>query len=494
MRRKFILHMLVLVPLDIGITGIFIAVSGRGGVFFADLAINLVVFGALNILLAGWLFHPIHTYFEGRGSSAAAVARTRRLAVLGALQAVGLALVYSLIAAYFGIFAPDIAAAGVLTPGEIVAVIFWYSFIYMVFYSFVVFFVVNEFVGVLKKQLAERGINAPPAGHRIVLKLLFVFLVIAVVPIVLVILDLTVFNDFRAAQGLTTTQIIFLDLFASAFVIAVSLYFITRGIVRPLNALMAGVSRIRAGNLSTSVENTSDDELGELTREFNSMIGGLRERAYIRETFGRYVPERVAATLIEGGSGLHPTATTATILFTDIEGFTTITESAEPAQVVQMLNEYFTAVTEPIGRFNGTVNQFQGDAMLITFNVPVSDADHADNALQAALAIQEATRKQAFAGIRLSTRAGINTGEVVAGPVGSGDRLTYTVHGNAVNIAARLEQMNKELGTSVLISESTANLLGNSLDLREVGMIPVRGVSEPVRVYSIGNHIPKPCV
>jgi class 3 adenylate cyclase len=488
MRRKFIAYMLVLVPVDAGITGIFIAVSGRANILLDDIALNITVFGLLNALLACWLFHPIHAFLRGRGNAEAAEKRTHQLAVFSSIQAGCLAILYCLSAAYIGVFAPNAESIDSLSPGKIVAVLFWYSFIYVVFYSFVVFFVVNEFVGGLKQKLALAGLTVRPAGHRIVYKLVFVIFSIAVVPIVLVILDLTVFFDFRTAQGLTTTQIIFLDLFASAFVIAVSLYFVTRGFVRPINALMNAVVKLRAGNLSTKVEITADDELGELTGEFNSMIGGLRERAYIRETFGRFVPERVAATLLDASGDLEPRAATATILFTDIEGFTSIAESKEPAHVVRMLNEYFSSVTGPIGRFNGTVNQFQGDAMLVTFNVPVDDPDHADNAVRAALAIQEATRGRTFAGVPLRTRAGINTGEVVAGPVGSEDRLTYTVHGNAVNIAARLEQLNKEMNTSLLVSETTLTRLKGDYAVEEIGLIPVRGVTDTVRVFRVDGE------
>ena len=184
-----------------------------------------------------------------------------------------------------------------------------------------------------------------------------------------------------------------------------------------------------------------------------------RQLAVIREVFGRYVPESVAAQIVAGQGQLEPTLATATILYSDIEAFTSVVESMPPETVVQMLNEYFPAVIEPVEKYGGIVNQFQGDAMLITFNVPVADPEHADRAVSAALEMQQAVDGKTFAGVQLKTRIGIATGEVIAGNVGSGERMNYTVHGDAVNLAARLEQLNKEHGTRILVSAETVSLL-----------------------------------
>ncbi len=173
----------------------------------------------------------------------------------------------------------------------------------------------------------------------------------------------------------------------------------------------------------------------------------MKQLEFISDIFGKYVPESVAKQIVADGGALEPKQSVATILYTDIESFTTTAESIPPKQVVQMLNEYFPAVIEPISRFGGVVNQFQGDAMLVTFNVPLEDADHAQNAVNAAIGIQQASSGRTFAGVPLRTRIGVNTGEVIAGNIGAGDRFNYTVHGDAVNLAARLEQLNKDHGT-----------------------------------------------
>ena len=205
---------------------------------------------------------------------------------------------------------------------------------------------------------------------------------------------------------------------------------------------------------------------------------------FIRDIFGKYVPESIAKQIVAGKGILEPTQTTATILYTDIESFTSIAESIPPKQVVQMLNEYFPAVIEPITRHGGVVNQFQGDAMLVTFNIPIQDSQHADHAVNAALEIQELLKGTTFAGVALRTRIGINTGEVIAGNVGAGDRINYTVHGDAVNLAARLEQLNKQHGTLVLISESTVALLNGVYPIEPLGEVEIRGKTQSVRIFS----------
>ena len=182
---------------------------------------------------------------------------------------------------------------------------------------------------------------------------------------------------------------------------------------------------------------------------------------------------------------MTPVQTTATILYTDITGFTGIVESMAPERVMQMLNEYCDAVINPIRRHGGIVNQFQGDAMLVTFNVPVEDPWHADHAVQSAMEIQAALGERDFAGVRLRTRIGINTGPVVAGNVGSGDRLHYTVHGDTVNVAARLEELNKQHGTDTLISGATVGELRHEYPVELLGDTCIRGKNEEVQVYKI---------
>ena len=209
----------------------------------------------------------------------------------------------------------------------------------------------------------------------------------------------------------------------------------------------------------------------------------------LAKDLSRFVAPEVAARISASERGLRAgegEVREATVLFTDIEGFSTFAEKVSPEQLVMLLNEYFEAISGAVERHGGVITQFQGDAMLITFNTVRDDPDHAAKAVRTALEIQELTRERLFGGaVRMRTRCGINSGRIVAGAVGSAERLLYTVHGDEVNIAARLEQLNKKYGTYLLASESAVRAAGGEFPFRLVDEIAVRGRAAPTRVYTL---------
>lgn len=175
----------------------------------------------------------------------------------------------------------------------------------------------------------------------------------------------------------------------------------------------------------------------------------------------------------------------ASVVFTDIEGFSSISEKVGPLALVGLLNEYFGVLSEVIDRHGGVITQFQGDAMLIAFNTVAPDPQHAANALRTALAIRDITLQRSFGeGIAMRTRCGVNTGSMVTGAVGARDRLLYTVHGDEVNIAARLEQLNKKHGTYILVAGNTVEAVGEAFRFEKVGEITVRGRTQATAVYT----------
>ena len=255
---------------------------------------------------------------------------------------------------------------------------------------------------------------------------------------------------------------------------------------RPIRALAAAARSIEAQRLDRlgSLPPSRVAELDDANRSFNQMVAGLKEREVIRETLGRFVPIDVAKTLLSEGGELAPEQSEATVLFCDLEGFTALTETLGPDGIVELLNEYFEVMVEILERHRGVVTQFQGDAILATFNVPVPDPAHAANALRAAIEMQSAAQRREFAGQRIGNRIGINTGRLVAGAVGAKGRLSYTVHGDAVNLAARLEALNKDFGTCILVSEATA-AQAEGFDLEPMGEVGVRGQTGRVTVYAL---------
>ena len=220
---------------------------------------------------------------------------------------------------------------------------------------------------------------------------------------------------------------------------------------------------------------------GSLTKKrLNDAV--QQQMQFIRDILGKFIPDSVAAQIVNSGGDLAPVRSEATVLMTDVVGFTRIVETAPAERVFDMLNEYFHAILEPITKNGGVVNNFEGDALMALFNVPIADPDHADKAVKTAMEIDRITRTQKFSGICLPTRIGVDTGEVIAGNVGDGSRLTYTVVGKTVNIAARLEQFNKELGSMVIVSERTAAGLKGTYPLKKAGSAALRGLTDPIPI------------
>jgi len=226
-----------------------------------------------------------------------------------------------------------------------------------------------------------------------------------------------------------------------------------------------------------------------LHRARNLLVESVIEGSAARD-LSRFVPEEVAQKVIRSEEGAitgKGEVSECTILFTDIEGFTSISEKLTPEQLIDALNRYFALIAVPISRYGGVISQFQGDAVLATFNVPRPDDEHAANAIRAALDIQSVLDGVEFGdGVRFNTRVGINTGSVVGGLVGSGDRVGYTVHGDNVNLTARLEQLNKDYGTRIIVADSTRSQVPEGLFyFRELGEVAVRGLNRPVRIFTI---------
>ncbi len=228
-----------------------------------------------------------------------------------------------------------------------------------------------------------------------------------------------------------------------------------------------------------------------LQRARSLLVESVIEGSAARD-LSRFVPEEVAQKVIQSEEGAitgKGEVNECTILFTDIEGFTAISETLTPEQLIEALNHYFNLIAGPISQYGGVISQFQGDAVLATFNMPKPDADHASNAVHAALEIQSVLDGVVFGdNIAFNTRVGINTGSVVGGLVGSGDRVGYTVHGDNVNLTARLEQLNKDYGTRIIVSDSTRKKIPDSLfAFRELDEVSVRGLNRPVRIYSVSR-------
>ncbi len=232
------------------------------------------------------------------------------------------------------------------------------------------------------------------------------------------------------------------------------------------------------------------DELEALAAGFNTMVDGLKERDNLKTTMGKYMTGSVMSHLLSGAVKLGGETLTVTILFSDIRSFTTISEKMNAQQLVGLLNEYFTEMVGIVMDADGVVDKYIGDAVMAVFGAPVPKREDAVNAVTAAVRMRQALRalnaRLEARGLQpLRTGIGIHTGEVVAGNIGSERRMEYTVIGDAVNLASRLESATKELGVNVLISEDTWKLVKHVVETRPVREITVKGRNQPVMTYEV---------
>jgi adenylate cyclase len=267
--------------------------------------------------------------------------------------------------------------------------------------------------------------------------------------------------------------------------IAVS-FFISTQFSRPILNLLNGTSEIKSGNFAFRTERQQNDELGDLTLAFNDMAEGLRKKEIIQDAFGKYVnPEIVDMILKNPDSQWFQGKTIpVTIMFTDIRGFTSYSENNPPEQVVALLNEHFTMATEIILRYGGHIDKFIGDAVLAVFGALMEYDDHAERAVRAAATLQSALRKkEKVAGQDLYIGIGINTGEVIAGNIGSQKRMEYTVIGDTVNVASRLTGIAGP--GEIIVSSATYTAITVDMKAEALEPVSVKGKSKPIEIYRI---------
>ena len=233
-----------------------------------------------------------------------------------------------------------------------------------------------------------------------------------------------------------------------------------------------------------------------IVREIISYAGSEREKQFIRKAFSTYVSDDVVKEIIAdpsrlqlGGTKRHMSA-----IFTDVQGFSTISEQLDPESLVSLLNRYLTFMSDAILEEKGTIDKYEGDAIIAFFGAPMPLEDHALRACVSAIAIKQIEKglnkkimEEKLSPKPLYTRVGINTGSMVAGNMGTGNKMNYTIMGNAVNLAARLEGVNKQYGTWILASESTAQEAGDKILTRKLDRVRVVGINEPVRLHELIN-------
>ncbi|HSQ65917.1 MAG TPA: adenylate/guanylate cyclase domain-containing protein, partial [Polyangiaceae bacterium] len=257
-----------------------------------------------------------------------------------------------------------------------------------------------------------------------------------------------------------------------------------------LNRVSEALRKLEKQEYVKVVGVTTGDEIQDLASGFNTMVDGLQERDKLKTTFGKYMTEAVMEHLMAGKVELGGETLTATILFSDIRSFTSISEKMDAKELVALLNEYFTEMVDVVIKEDGVVDKYIGDAIMAVFGAPVPKKDDALHAVRAAVGMRKALahlneRLKARGATTIKTGIGIHTGEVVAGNIGSEKRMEYTVIGDTVNLASRLESSTKELGTPVLISDDTYQLVKDHIEARAVKEITVKGRQQAVMTWEV---------
>ena len=259
---------------------------------------------------------------------------------------------------------------------------------------------------------------------------------------------------------------------------------------RPISRLMEGTRAIADGNYAITLHVDSRDEIGELTHSFNEMAASLREKDAIKRAFSRYVAREVVTEILKDPDKIVLTGERreVTVLFCDVRGFTSISERLSPEEVVSLLNAFYTLMIDATFKHDGTLDKFLGDGVMAVFGAPIFHSDHSVRALRTALAMQAgirelSTRRVAEGKDPLKIGIGVNAGSAVAGNVGTEARMEYTVIGDSVNLAARLESYAK--AGQILISGDTYALVKHAIDGRKLGPMKVRGKEDEIDVYEV---------
>ena len=265
---------------------------------------------------------------------------------------------------------------------------------------------------------------------------------------------------------------------------------VSRSIVNPLKNVLNIIPKVQEGEFTARIQVISNDEIGQLGEAGNVMIKGLEEREMLKAAFGRYVTPEIRDEILSGRIPLDGELKEVTVLFADLRNFTPLSEDNEPKTVVKIINAYFTEMASSIQAHSGLVIQFIGDEIEAVFGAPLPLENHPVKAVNAALEmrsrlslVNDRLKMQGHTPLRHGI--GIHTGQVVAANIGSPESLSYALVGDTVNLASRIQELNKQTNTDMLISETTRSHLDREIPAKKLPIFKVKGKIDPISVYHI---------
>ncbi len=416
--------------------------------------------------------------------------RINRLSLISTLLIIFQGFLYCLLISIAGYFKYPEKYNSVL---EVMAFIITISYTYQIIPAYFNHLLISDMTIKMRLFLfTKNNIIFKSENKRIWKQILVSLVIVGVMPVFSIIINLLSNGYFRS---LNSTKGGFLAELIIMFIsIILTVVFVTRSFTLPINNLVESTRKLQEGNIDLKSPVIVGNEIGDLTIHFNNMTEGLKDRELIKDVFGKMVDPLVRDHIMHGNIKLGGVLTDATILFSDIRNFTGISEKMSPESVVAMLNEYFDMMSSTITHGKGFVNKFIGDALMVVFGVPLEYKQHADESIKTAIQMQLELKKL-NTGLKinkfslLETGIGIHTGELVAGNIGSSNRMEYTVIGDTVNLSSRLEGLTKLVGAQIVCSSNTIQSLNdpNNYKYRFILKIKVKGRKQSVIVYEILN-------
>ncbi|MBN2695610.1 adenylate/guanylate cyclase domain-containing protein [bacterium] len=462
MITKYYLYFLIY-PLIILIMGIL----SSGKILETSIRIGIIYFG-FNIFLSLFYILNLKKYINDNRKLDVGRFIVKNLSLLSALSFMLSSIVYIIL--YFQMFKISLSWELCIRLANR----------YTILGSIATYFFIDYYSIELKRYLFnKKGIEFSPQNISLWKKWIIMYSIVFFSPLLeiffLVSPYVNVKNGEVFKQMYMMGSLLIVMIFLFVFIFA-------KSVQKPVTFLKDSFKMISSGRYE-KIPIISNDEMGILMFHFNKMSQSLKEGANLKTTLGKFITNEIADEIVSQGIKLKGTSRFVTVLFTDIENYTHITEHMEPEEVVNMLNDYFSNVVSIIQKNYGIVNKFIGDAVMAIFNAPFDDSEHAYHAVNSGIEISQIDYK--YNGITLKTRVGINSDTVLVGNIGSSSRVEYTVIGDGVNVASRLEQLNKKYSTSILVGENTYQMVSSCFEFRSIGEELLKGRTSAISVYTI---------
>jgi len=366
------------------------------------------------------------------------------------------------------------------------------------FITITIAFFILEYI--LQRRLAplffpDGGLYMTPRTMRIRIRTRLIALIFAcnLVPFLVFLFMLTRTYCVDIESGRLLEYLRDAILFNSILFMAIGLlltFLVSGNLTRPLKEIIRVLQGVQNGDFNKKVRVTSNDEIGYTGDVINEMASGLKDRDFIKDVFGKYVTKEIMDEILSGNLSLDGEIKEVTVLFADLRNFTPMVEATPPQEVVRIINRYFTAMADVITQHHGLILQYIGDEIEAVFGAPVHRDDHPLMAIQAAQEmsrrLKDVNRELERNGYKaLAHGIGVHTGEVLAGNIGSPERLSYALVGDTVNLTSRLQGLNKQFGTEIIISAAACARLDHHFNLKALPPTLVKGKSQPVEIFTL---------